>query len=42
MFSLPIGEHTEEFEVKLSKEKVWERYCTLGHIAVLEGERLEV
>ncbi|CZT17993.1 uncharacterized protein RCC_03832 [Ramularia collo-cygni] len=41
MFSLPIGEHTEPFEIALSKEKAWDRYCTLGHIAALEGERLE-
>lgn len=41
-FSLPIGEYTEPFEVALSKEKAWDRYCTLAHIAVLEGERLEV
>lgn len=42
LFALPIGEHTEPFEIALSKQNVWDRYATLGHIAVLEGERLEV
>lgn len=42
MFSLPVGEHVEGFEVKLGKRKVWERFATLGQVAVLEGERLEV
>lgn len=41
LFSLPIGEHLEPFEVALSVEKAWERYYTLGFIAVLEGETLE-
>lgn len=41
-FSLPIGEHIEPFEVALSEEQAWDRYRTLGHIAVLEGDRLEV
>ncbi|CAK4034495.1 2-heptaprenyl-1 4-naphthoquinone methyltransferase like [Lecanosticta acicola] len=41
VFSLPIGEHREVFEVALSRETLWERYRTLGHVAVLEGERRE-
>ena len=40
MFSLPIGEHEEPFETSLPPEKAWERYATLAHIAVLEGEKL--
>jgi ubiquinone/menaquinone biosynthesis C-methylase UbiE len=42
LFSLPIGEHVEPFEVALSKDDAWKRFYTLGHVAVLEGERLEV
>jgi ubiquinone/menaquinone biosynthesis C-methylase UbiE len=42
LFSLPIAEHVEPFEVALPKEDVWKRFYTLGHVAVLEGERLEV
>ena len=42
LFSLPLGEHHEKFEVRLSKEEVWERYNTLSHISVLEGEEREV
>ena len=42
LFSLPLGEHDEKFEVRLSKEQVWERYNTLSHIARLEGAMREV
>ena len=42
LFSLPLGEHDEKFEVRLSKEKLWERYNTLSHIARLEGAMREV
>lgn len=41
-FALPLGEHTEPFETWLSKDKVWERYNTISHIALLEGEEREV
>lgn len=41
-FSLPIAEETEKFEVRLSKEGLWERYRTLSQIAMLEGEEREV
>lgn len=41
LFSLPIAEHTEPFEVTLTAERAWERFATLGHIAVLEGDLLE-
>nr|POF03131.1 putative methyltransferase-like c25b8.10 [Quercus suber] len=41
LFALPLGEDTESFEVKLTKEKIWERFATLSQIAVLEGEDLE-
>ncbi|KAK4561013.1 hypothetical protein LTR86_004968 [Recurvomyces mirabilis] len=40
-FALPLGEHTEKFEIWLSKEQIWERYATISHIAVLEGEERE-
>jgi len=42
LFSMPLGENREEWVVWLSKEGVWERYRTLGQVAVLEGEELEV
>lgn len=41
-FSLPLAEAKEQFEVRLPKEKVWERYNTLSHISVLEGEERKV
>ena len=41
-FALPLGEHKEPFATWLPKEKVWERYNTLSHISVLEGEEREV
>ncbi|KAK3680547.1 hypothetical protein LTR37_021173 [Vermiconidia calcicola] len=41
LFSLPLAEDEEKFEVRLSKEKLWERYNTLSHIAVLDGEKRE-
>ena len=42
LFSLPLAESEEAFEVRLSKEKLWERYNTLSQIAMLEGEEREV
>lgn len=42
LFSLPLGEQEERFEVWLPKEKIWERFSTLSQIAVLEGEQREV
>lgn len=41
-FSLPLGEHLEPFEVWLPKDKIWERYNTISHISILEGEAREV
>lgn len=41
LFSLPIGQHLEPFEVTLSVEQAWQRYNTLGHISTLEGEAKE-
>lgn len=41
-FSLPLAEEREAFEVRLSKEALWERYSTLSHVAVLEGKEREV
>ncbi|KAF2481085.1 S-adenosyl-L-methionine-dependent methyltransferase [Neohortaea acidophila] len=40
-FSLPLGEQQEAFETWLPKEKIWDRFNTLSHIAVLEGEERE-
>ena len=42
LFSMPLGEKREEWTVGLSREGVWERYRTLGQVAVLEGGELEV
>jgi ubiquinone/menaquinone biosynthesis C-methylase UbiE len=42
LFTLPLGEHHEKFETRLSKDKVWERYNTLSHIAKQEAEDREV
>lgn len=41
LFSLPIAEHKEPFQVALPAEQCWGRFATLGCVAVLEGERLE-
>ncbi|KXT11154.1 hypothetical protein AC579_4068 [Pseudocercospora musae] len=41
LFSLPIAEHHQPWQVALPADKVWERYRTLGHISVLEDEKLE-
>jgi hypothetical protein len=42
LFSMPLGEEREEWTVWLTREQLWERYRTLGQVAVLEGEELEV
>lgn len=42
LFALPLGEHHERWEVRMSKEKLWERYSTLSQVAIQEGEALEV
>lgn len=42
LFSLPLGTHAEPFEVRLPKDKIWDRFSTLSQIAVLEGEEREV
>jgi hypothetical protein len=42
LFSMPLGEEREEWTVWVAREGLWERYRTLGQVAVLEGEGLEV
>lgn len=42
LFALPIGERKLEWEIKLSKEGAWDRFCTLSQVAVLEGVEKEV
>ena len=42
LFALPLGEREVEWEIKLSKERAWERFATLSQVAVLEGEEREV
>ena len=42
LFSLPLGEESEKFVVWLDKDAIWERFHTISHIAVLEGNELEV
>lgn len=40
LFSLPLAEHVEGWEVWLPKSKIWERLTTLSQISVLdEGEK---
>ena len=39
---MPLGEEKEEWSVWVTREGLWERYRTLGQVAVLEGEGLEV
>lgn len=39
---MPLGENEEVWDVRLTGQGVWERYRTLGQVAVLEGEELEV
>ncbi|KAL1304954.1 hypothetical protein AAFC00_003864 [Neodothiora populina] len=41
LFALPIGEQVQEWEIWLSKERVWDRFNTLSQIATLEGEERE-
>ncbi|EME80282.1 uncharacterized protein MYCFIDRAFT_31560 [Pseudocercospora fijiensis CIRAD86] len=41
LFSLPIAEYHEPWQVALPVDKVWERYRTLGYISVLRDEKLE-
>ncbi|KAA6415365.1 MAG: S-adenosyl-L-methionine-dependent methyltransferase [Lasallia pustulata] len=40
LFSLPLGEGSAETLKWMTRDAVWERYRTLSHIAVLEGEEL--
>ncbi|PQE20023.1 methyltransferase protein [Rutstroemia sp. NJR-2017a BVV2] len=40
-FSLPLGEETVRWTVWLDEEAIWNRFNTLSHIAVIEGERKE-
>lgn len=42
LFSMPLGENREEWTVWLGREAVWDRYRTLGQVAMLEGEELAV
>lgn len=42
LFSMPLGEDVRGWEVPLAREGVWKRWRTLGQVAVLEGEELEV
>lgn len=42
LFSLPLGEGSSETLRWMTREAIWERYHTLSHIAVLEGEELAV
>ena len=42
LFSLPLGENSEQFTYWLSPEAVWERYHSLSQISVLQGDLLAV
>lgn len=39
---MPLGEEREDWTVWLGREAVWSRYRTLGQVAMLEGEGLQV
>ncbi|KAM3086614.1 hypothetical protein ACMFMG_000740 [Clarireedia jacksonii] len=40
-FSLPLGEEIVRWTVWLNEEAIWNRFNTLAHIAVIEGEAKE-
>ena len=42
LFALPLGEVREEWTVWLTRDALWERYCTISLIAVQVGEQREV
>ena len=42
LFSLPLGEDHLKWGVRLSKEGIWDRFRTISHVSVLEGQQLEV
>lgn len=42
LFSFPLKEERAHWHVWLAQEALWHRLRTLGHVAVLEGERLKV
>jgi hypothetical protein len=42
LFSLPLGEDAVKWTVWLDVEALWKRLRTLSHVAVLEGEQLQV
>lgn len=42
LFSLPLGEEEIKWTVWLSRENIWKRFRTLGQVAVLDGNALEV
>ena len=41
-FSLPIGEDSYKWTHWLTEDEIVNRYCTLSHIAVLEGDAMAV
>lgn len=42
LFSLPLGDDSDEFVYWLRPEAIWDRFRSLSQIAVLEGEKLAV
>lgn len=42
LFQLPLKEQSTPFSHVLTVERLWDRFATLGHIAVLQGEEREV
>ncbi len=42
LFSLPLGEASEEFTCWLSPEAIWNRYYSMSQVSVLRGEALTV
>ncbi|KAK2812345.1 hypothetical protein FQN50_001344 [Emmonsiellopsis sp. PD_5] len=41
LFAWPMGEGRVPFKRTLSKQAIWDRYCTLSHVANLQGEELK-
>ncbi|KAF2733736.1 S-adenosyl-L-methionine-dependent methyltransferase [Polyplosphaeria fusca] len=40
LFSLPLGEKTEEWSIYMSEDALWSRFKTMGHVAQLDVEGL--
>ncbi|PGH18748.1 hypothetical protein AJ79_00161 [Helicocarpus griseus UAMH5409] len=41
IFNSPMGQHSDKYKRRLSKQAIWERYHTLSQVANLKGDELE-